>query len=143
MKPFRAGTIICEIKGRIISPQTVWRYWATDPRRAENCFRYSAERYLDPQGEIGQFANHSCQPNAGILKQGRRLLLKAIASIAPGEEVTHDYATLLGTDDVWKMRCNCGATNCRRWVRNIGTLPASVVAHYRQLGIIPAFILLR
>ena len=140
LKPFKQDAFVCEIKGKIVTAETVWRYWETDPRLGENCFRYSAERYLNPEGEIGQYANHSCNPNAGIVKKGRRLMLKAIASIAPGDELTHDYSTLLGGDDIWKMRCNCGAANCRRWVRNIGALPASVLRKYRQLGVVPAFI---
>jgi len=140
LKTFRQNAVICEIKGKIVSAEAVWRYWEIDPRLAENCFRYDADHYLDPDGEIGQYANHSCNPNAGIVKKGRRLLLKAISSIAPGEEVTHDYATLLGADDVWKMRCNCGAANCRRLVRNVSVLPVAVVGKYRQLGIIPEFI---
>jgi SET domain-containing protein len=139
-RPFRQGATICEIKGKIVSARTVWRYWDTDPRLAENCFRFSVERYLNPEGEVGQYANHSCQPNAGIVKQGRRLLLKAISAIAPGDEVTHDYSTLLGGDDVWTMRCNCGAPNCRRRVRHIGALPATVITNYQRLGIVPAFI---
>jgi SET domain-containing protein len=139
-KRFRPGSLICEIKGKIVTAKTVWRYWETDPRLGENCFRYSPERYLNPEGEIGQYANHSCSPNTGIVKKDRRLLLKAIASIAPGEEVTHDYSTLLGADDIWKMRCNCGAAHCRRWVRNMGALPAAVLRKYRQLGVVPDFI---
>ena len=113
LKAFPLNAIICEIKGKIVTPKTVWDYWDTDPRLGENCFRYSAERYLNPEGEIGQYANHSCDPNAGLVKQGRRLLLKAIAPIAPGEEVTHDYSTQLGADDVWKMRCNCDQVTVR------------------------------
>jgi uncharacterized protein len=143
LRSFRQNALICKINGKIVSATTVWRYWETDPRLAENCFRYSAERYLNPDGEIGQYANHSCRPNAGIVKTGRGLWLKAIAPIAPGDEVTHDYSTLLGTDDIWKMRCNCGTANCRRWVRHIGTLPASVTSKYRRYGIIPAFIGMR
>ncbi len=140
VKPFAVNAIIFEVKGKIVTPKTVWGYWETDPRLGENCFRYSAERYLNPEGEIGQYANHSCDPNAGLVKKGRRLLLKAIAPIAPGDEITHDYSTQLGTDDVWKMRCNCGADNCRRWVRNFGALPAAVVRKYRRLGVVPEFI---
>lgn len=138
--PFRQQDLICEIRGKIVSAQTVWRYWETEPRLAENCFRYSAECYLNPEGEIGQYANHSCLPNAGIIKNGRALWLKAITNIARGDEITHDYSTLLGTDDIWKMRCNCGAPNCRRWVRHIGTLPATVAGRYRRYGIIPSFL---
>jgi len=140
-KPFRQGAVIVEIKGKIVTADEVWRYWEIDPRRAENCFRYDADHYLDPHGEIGQYANHSCNPNAGIVRKSRRLILKAIAPIAAGEELTHDYSTLLGADDVWKMRCNCGASNCRRVVGNIGKLPIVTMRTYRRLGIIPDFIL--
>ena len=87
-KPIRQGATIVEIKGKIVTAGEVWRYWKIDSRLAENCFRYDEERYLDPNGEIGQYANHSCNPNAGIVKKGGRLILIAIASIAAGEEVT-------------------------------------------------------
>ncbi len=140
-RAFRRGTMIVEIKGRIVTADEVWRYWEVDPRRAENCFRYNADHYLDPHVEIGRYANHSCNPNAGIVRKGRRLMLKAIATIAAGEEITHDYSTLLGADDIWKMRCNCGESNCRRVIRNIGKLPAATLRTYRRLGIIPDFIL--
>jgi SET domain-containing protein len=139
-KAFRKGAVICEIEGKIVTAEEVWRYWDVDPRRGENCFRYDADHYLDPHGRIGQYANHSCSPNAGIVKRGRRLMLKAIAAIAPGDEVTHDYSPLLGADDVWKMRCNCGAPDCRRVVRNIARLPLATVRRYRRLGIVPDFI---
>ena len=139
--PFRRGAVICEIKGKLVTGEEVWRYWDTDPRLGENCFRYDADRYIDPDGEIGQYANHSCNPNAGIIKKGRKLLLKAIVAIASGDEITHDYSTLLGADDVWTMRCNCGAEICRRIVRNIGRLPAVTIRRYRRLGIIPDFVM--
>ena len=141
LKAFAPGATICRIKGRVVTGEQVWRYWDTDPRRGENCFRYDADHYLDPEGEIGAYANHSCNPNAGIVKAGCRLLLKAIRPIAAGDEVTHDYSTLLGADDVWKMTCNCGEAGCRKVVKNVKALPAAVVRRYRRLGIIPEFIL--
>jgi len=141
MRAMDRGTVICQIRGRIVTSATVWRYWKRDPRRGANCFRFDADHYLDPEGEIGAWANHSCNPNAGVVKSGRRLLLKAIKAIAAGTEVTHDYSTLLGRDDVWKMKCDCGAANCRGVVRNLGSLPAGVLARYQRLGIIPDFLL--
>jgi SET domain-containing protein len=140
-KSFRRGAILCEITGRIVTGETVWKYWETDPRLGENCFRYDDDHYIDPDGTIGAWANHSCNPNAGLVKRGRRLLLKAIAPIAAGTEVTHDYSTLLGADDVWTLRCNCGEDNCRGRVRNIARLPAATLRRYRRLGIVPQFIL--
>lgn len=141
LKPFAPGTVICQVRGKIVTAAAVWRYWDTDPRRGENCFRYDDDYYLDPEGEIGAYANHSCHPNAGVVMAGRRLMLRAIAPIAAGDEVTHDYSTLLGDDDIWQMKCNCGAPDCRRLVRTIGRLPADVRARYVALGIIPEFIL--
>lgn len=141
LKAFPQGAAICQIRGKIVTAAAVWRYWDTDPRRGDNCFRYDADHYLDPEGEIGAYANHSCHPNAGLVMAGRRLMLRAIRPIAAGDEVTHDYSTLLGADDVWKMKCNCGEANCRKVVRNIGGLPAGVRARYKSLGVIPGFIL--
>ena len=141
LEAFAPGDRVCRIRGSIVSAGAVWRYWDVDRRRAENCFRYDADRYLDPEGELGAFANHSCAPNAGICKTTRGLTLKAIRIIAVGDEVTHDYSTLLGADDVWKMKCNCGAAGCRKIVSNFKTLPASVLRRYRKLGIIPGFLL--
>lgn len=140
LKAFAPGSVVCQIRGRVVSGETVWAYWDNDPRRGENCFRYDADHYLDPEGEIGAYANHSCNPNAGIVKTGRRLLLRAIRPIASGEEVTHDYSTLLGADDVWKMQCNCGESGCRKVVRSFSRLPALTLRRYRKLGIIPDFI---
>ena len=139
MKPFRKGAIVCEVNGAIVSAETVWDYWDIDERLGANCFRFDADRYIDPNGKLAQYANHSCAPNTGIVMRGRRMFLKAIAPIAAGEEVIHDYSTLLGADDVWKMRCNCGTPECRRWVKNIASLPAATLRRYRRLGIIPAF----
>lgn len=140
LKAFSSGAIVCQIKGEVVTGEAVWRYWDTDPRRGENCFRYDADHYLDPEGEIGAFANHSCNPNTGIIKTGRRLLLKAIQPIVAGDEITHDYSTLLGADDVWKMKCNCGEAGCRKLVRSFSKLPATVLRRYRRLGVIPDYI---
>ncbi len=140
LKAFAPGAVVCQIRGKVVTGEAVWRYWDSDPRRGENCFRYDADHYLDPEGEIGAYANHSCNPNAGIIKTGRRLLLQVIRPIAAGDEVTHDYSTLLGADDVWKMECNCGETGCRKVVRSFSKLPAVTLRRYRKLGIIPEFI---
>ena len=139
-KAFRRGAIVLEVTGKIVSGEEVWGYWEIDERLGANCFRLDDDNYIDPDGCIGAYANHSCNPNTGIVKRGRRLYLKAIAAIAAGDEVTHDYSTLLGGDDVWTMRCNCGEANCRKTVRNVGKLPAATMRHYRRLGIIPDFI---
>lgn len=141
LKSFAPGALVCRIKGTVVSSDQVWEYWDTDERMAANCIRYDAELYLNPRGEIGEFSNHSCRPNCGLFKEGRSLVLRAITAIAPEEEITHDYSTLLGADDIWTMRCNCGEARCRKLVRSFHTLPAATLRKYTKLGAIPAFIL--
>lgn len=54
------------------------------------------------------YTNHSCDPNLAI--QGQ-IVLVAMRDIAPGEELTIDWAT---TDDGdHEMQCRCGSAGCR------------------------------
>lgn len=138
---FRAGERVCRIGGRIVTPAALWRWWDRDPRRAANCLRFGPEHYLDPGQGIGAFLNHSCRPNTRIERSGRFLVLRAIRVIPAGTEVTNDYSTLIGPDDVWTMRCNCGERGCRGRVGRVDRLPACVQRRYRTLGAIPGFIL--
>ena len=140
-RDFPAGAPITPLLGRVVSARVVWGWWHREPRRAANCIRFDADRYLDPNGEWGEFANHGCQPNAAIHRERGRLVLRALRAIHQGDEVLHDYSTLLGADDIWTMRCRCGAKRCRGTVRNLARLPASIMRRYRSLGAIPAFIL--
>lgn len=80
----------------------------------------------------------------GHLLQGRSLRVRAVRNgmgIVAEEEVTHDYSTLLGTDDAWKMKCNCGEPVCRGTVRNYRALPETTMLRYCRPGIIPGSIL--
>ncbi len=55
------------------------------------------------------FFNHSCNPNVGVRGE---ITFVAMRNIKPGEELTIDYAMI--DDDNYKMKCNCGAENCRK-----------------------------
>jgi uncharacterized protein len=57
------------------------------------------------------FINHSCDPNCETEEVKGRVWIKAIKSIAAGEEITYDYCLYDGGDD--PCVCNCGAKNCR------------------------------
>jgi hypothetical protein len=55
------------------------------------------------------FLNHSCEPNVGV--QGN-VVFVAMRDMAPGEELTIDYAMIDGDPDE-RMDCRCGAPSCR------------------------------
>lgn len=88
---------------------------------------------LDPPGV---FANHSCNPNAGI-RDGRTLV--AIRSIATGDEITFDYSTTMA-ENFWTMPCLCGDPDCRGVVEDFAKLPPEVQKRYLELRIVQRFI---
>jgi SET domain-containing protein len=54
------------------------------------------------------FTNHSCDPNLAL--QGQ-IVLVAMRDIAPGEELTIDWATSDNGD--YELACRCGSPDCR------------------------------
>jgi SET domain-containing protein len=54
------------------------------------------------------YTNHSCEPNLGMRGE---ITFVAMRDIAPGEELTHDWA--MTDDDDYALACNCGAVTCR------------------------------
>jgi hypothetical protein len=84
----------------------------------------------------GRFANHSCDPNTGILND--RVLI-ALRPIAAGEEIRFDYSTAMSGDH-WTMECRCGEPFCRRVILDFHHLPPIAQNRYLQLGIVQRFI---
>ena len=84
----------------------------------------------------GVFANHSCNPNAGI--RGNRRLV-AIRPIAPGDEIRFDYSTTMAENN-WTMPCRCGEPGCRGVVTDFRHLPPVVRARYLKLEVVQKFI---
>ena len=137
-RSFAAGRVIIPIDGVVRDAQLVTK---TGGAFADNCFRYGPETYLDPGDGFGRYLNHSCAPNARIRKEGRRLELFALRSIRRGVEVTIDYSTILGDDDIWTMRCNCGAPWCRRTIKRFGSLPPLRRAELILAEAVPKYVL--
>jgi uncharacterized protein len=92
-----------------------------------------------PNGSLDDFTNHSCDPNTGIRLTGRGAIVLALRDIAAHEELTYDYSTYLN-NSYERMRCLCGAANCRGLIGSFSTLPAELQRRYRALGIIGDFV---
>jgi hypothetical protein len=58
------------------------------------------------------YANHSCEPNCGIVGS---CLLVTMRDVAAGEELCFDYA-MTDTNDYDEFVCECGAPGCRRLI---------------------------
>jgi uncharacterized protein len=72
------------------------------------------------------FTNHSCDPNLAL--QGQ-IVLVAMRDVAPGEELTIDWAT---TDDGdYTLACRCGSPRCRGTITGKDWTRPELQARYR------------
>lgn len=83
-----------------------------------------------------KYVNHSCNPNAGIVKNRR---LVAIKRIEKDEEITFDYSTTM-SENFWTMDCLCYEINCRGIVKDFKYIPEDIQEKYLSLGIVQGFI---
>lgn len=137
-KDFLEKYTLFEIKGRIISCDVEDDL---DEETRSNTFRFDEDKYLSPKGEIADFLNHSCEPNSGVVKKNKKLFLVAISDIKKGDELVMDYSTIIASDDVWKMKCNCGSNHCRKIIKKFNTIPKKTREEYISQGIVPKYIL--
>jgi uncharacterized protein len=137
-KRFKTGQTIAKLAGSIVWYELLWKRGG---KFLDNCIRFGPETYLDPGDNLGRYLNHSCAPNAALRKERNQLFLFAAAPIANGDEIVFDYSTTIGDDDIWTMKCHCGARGCRKRVRKFGSLPADVKEDYVRRGMVPGYIL--
>ena len=106
-----AGEVVSIMGGEVL-PATALETVKTRPKYS-SAFIAADLIIVLRDGDPVTFGNHSCDPNLwmrdGVSEEARR-------DIAPGEELTVDYA--LHTDDpAWSMPCHCGSPLCRHVVR--------------------------
>ena len=112
-----------------------------DERIRNNAYRFDKDMYISPEGTIGEYFNHSCDPNVYIQKIKRTLSISALKEIRSSDEITFDYSTVIANDDIWKMKCNCGSKNCRKIIKSFSSLPTNIKKEYIKQKIVPAYIL--
>ncbi len=113
-----AGAVVFALEEkaqRLATPAHVERAWSEPDKEDFRRYAYPARgAYVlwdtDPANWANQ--NHSCAPNTAF----DGLDLVALRDIAPGEELTVDYATFCGPD-MREFDCRCGAPNCRGVIR--------------------------
>ncbi len=95
------------------------------PREVQDhLFNVGIGEYLIAR-EPAVYTNHSCDPNAGII---RDVFLVAMRDIPKDEEITFDYSMI--TADGWTMECSCGSPHCRKIIGNYRDLPEEFKRKY-------------
>jgi hypothetical protein len=108
LEPIAKGTTVAAFGG-FVAPRTVLETFDADRQARsiqidEDLFLISA-----PAPEPGDMLNHSCEPSCGLMGAA---ILVALRDLAPGEELTFDYAMCDGTD-YDEFVCQCGVETCR------------------------------
>lgn len=125
----KRGEIIQPIKGKM---KFFTIKCKEDSSLYPNWIGVAKDQWIDPDKPF-KFINHSCDPNSGV--KGK-INITAIKDIKEGEEITIDYSIIEG-DNLWEMKCDCRATNCRGIIRSIQSLPIKTFKKY--LPFIPTY----
>lgn len=130
-RDFLAGELLFRFSGPVINLAQ-----AVEKGDAEgNVLQIGARTYIDLEAP-GVFANHSCEPNAGLrdLVSGY-----ALRPIARGEEILYDYSTTM-SEGRWTMQCRCGEPSCRGVIGDFHDLPSELQRRYLAMRIVQPFI---
>jgi hypothetical protein len=122
VRPIKAGELVAEYSGEVIDEDEAYARYQDDNMVHHHTFLFSLQdgTFIDAGatgGNDARFINHSCDPNSEAFEEDGRLLVRAIADIAQGEEITYDYRLQREgkPKKSWKKlyECHCGAVNCR------------------------------
>ena len=109
-EPIKKRAFIAEYKGRRLTTAQAEKLEA---RNARYLYEINSRWTIDgkSRSNIGRYANHSCRPNAeSDTIRGKKVILRAIRNIKPGDEITYDY----GEDyfDVYLKPIGCKCVKC-------------------------------
>jgi len=136
-REFHEGDKILDFSGPVIH-----RSQLPIPILPENDYylQIGEDLFLGPSGQLDDFVNHSCDPNAGVVVQFNSAILRAIRNIKRGEEILFDYSTTMDNAPC-EIDCRCKSPACQGRIQNFLLLPVPVQQKYVKLGIVPDYIL--
>ncbi|MGA2481362.1 MAG: SET domain-containing protein-lysine N-methyltransferase [Spirochaetia bacterium] len=84
---FSKGELVIEYTGALISNADA------DRKGGRYLFQVNSRWTVDGTGRenLSRYINHSCDPNCIAYTRGKRILIYARRTIAPGEELSYDY----------------------------------------------------
>jgi hypothetical protein len=110
-EPIKKGTFIVEYTGRLLTTQQLDEI--PDNRYL---FEVNARWTIDGKvrSNVARYINHSCRGNADSVIRDRRIRIKAIKNIAPGEEITYDYGKDHFNAYIKPHGCRCDKCRAKR-----------------------------
>src|SRR5215468_7991211 len=113
-KPIRKGTKIIRYFGPILDSRK------KEEDAIENKYLFELNNRWTIDGSvrenIARYINHACKPNAesDVRPRKRKVFIRAIKNIEPGEEISYDYGTDYFKAYLKPIGCKCAACEKRR-----------------------------
>ena len=103
----RAGELLATYRGPVVTSPP-----GPDAEGRVHALELEPGRWIDGRDPVNlaRLANHACHPTAEAVRRGDEVELRALADLAPGDEVTFDYG--FGLADALRHPCRCGAPDC-------------------------------
>jgi SET domain-containing protein len=113
-KPIKKGTRIIRYFGPILN----CRNKEDDEIENKYLFELNGRWTIDGsvRKNIARYINHSCRPNAesDVRPRERKVFIRAIKNIGPGEEINYDYGTDYFKAYLKPIGCKCDACERKR-----------------------------
>jgi SET domain-containing protein len=112
---------VCEYKGERIDDAEAARRYPENMAGLNHTFLFGIDDDLNidggSKGNIARWINHSCEPNCDTFEEDKRMFVRAIRDIRPGEELTYDYSIGAGEPLTREVKsrwpCWCASKKCR------------------------------
>jgi hypothetical protein len=111
-KLIRKGSFIVRYTGRML-PNRI-----ADELDTKYLFEVNARWTVDGSSRknIARYVNHSCRPNAEADVKKRKILITAIKTINPGDEITYNYGRDYFNAFIKEHGCKCAACHQKKFV---------------------------
>jgi uncharacterized protein len=113
-KPIKKGTKIVRYFGPLLDS----RKKKDDAVENKYLFELSGRWTIDGsvRENIARYINHACKPNAesDVRRRKRKVFIRAIKNISPGEEINYDYGTDYFKAYLKPIGCKCAACEKKR-----------------------------
>jgi hypothetical protein len=113
-KPIKKGTRIIRYFGPLLDTQK------EEDDAVENKYLFELSNRWTIDGSVrenvARYINHSCRPNAesDVKPRKRKVFIRAIKNIEPGEEINYDYGTDYFKAYLKPIGCKCNACEGKR-----------------------------
>lgn len=109
-EPIKKKKFIVEYRGRRLTTEQADKLEARGNRYL---YEINSRWTIDgtSRKNLGRYANHSCRPNAELHQLNGKVIIRAIKSIKPGDEITYDYGRDYYRNVITPSRCKCA--KCR------------------------------